>query len=75
MAAFVAQAPEILARPYLSCLINIVVSFSCVCRNWFWSGLKRKQFVGEVTRKCAFRPSIPGWQGVWEYLGRCLEWL
>lgn len=74
MAAFVAQAPEVLAHPYLSCLIN-VLAFCRVRRNWFWSGVKRKQFVGEVTRKCAFRPSIAEWQGVWQDLGRCLGWL
>lgn len=36
----------------------------------------RSQFAGEVTRKCAFRPLIPGYlQGVWEDLGGCLAWL
>lgn len=46
-----------------------------VHRNWFWSGVKSKRFAGEVTRKHAFGPSISGWQGVWEDLGRGLGWL
>lgn len=34
------------------------------------------QFASEVTRKCAFRPLIPGClHGVWEGLGECLAWL
>ena len=71
---FIVQAPEVLVHPYVSCLILLINTVVILWHLWILvsSWYKRRQLLGKVILKLAKRQLVPGQQGVWKDLGRCL---
>lgn len=80
VSGFIMQAPTVIAHPYLSCLILLIVLTNVIGTLWdlwnlVWSWCKRKQTLSREILKCTLRHPLPGWQGVWKDLDRFLGWL